>query len=320
MKRMSYSGRFGLLSLVIITLIFPVSAQVSLRTALDFDGDGAADYHMRTPGSTWSIRTNSPSFFMHPFGDPSQEFQAPGDYDGDGVGDIGVFNTFTGTWTWRESSTGAFVTNTNFGEPGDEPVARDYDGDGKTDLAVARRIGSDLTWHLLLNGVEVDLRPDCTFFDTDFVSPGDYDGDGLFDAAVQRPDPGTETSTFQICFAAGGFQSVLFGKDTDLNNPGDYDGDGKTDIAVTDHGFNPGDPLEWKIRRSSDLTQLTIVWGVGDTDTTAQNDYDGDGRTDLAFWRITEGRFHILNAATLSENIVPWGNLVDFPIAAYDTH
>src|SRR4030095_2276891 len=164
MRRTSYAGRFGVLVFAIIALIFPVSGQVSLRNALDFDGDGRADYYIwDTVNSNWSIRTNNTSFFVQRFGTYLADFPAPGDYDGDGKGDIGVFNDSTGTWSRIESSTGAIVTR-SFGQPCDEPVARDYDGDGKTDLAVVHTSGGALTWNILrsTDGVQITLRPDCT--------------------------------------------------------------------------------------------------------------------------------------------------------------
>jgi hypothetical protein len=319
MKISSYWSRSASTALTILTLIFTASGQAGLRNALDFDGDGRADYHVRTADSSWSIKTNNDTFFSHPFGDPSEEFHAPGDYDGDGIGDIAVFNDTTGTWVWRESSTGAFVTQ-DLGQLGDVPVARDYDGDGKTDPAIARYGGGVITWIIQRSsdGVETSTAwGEDNGVNGDFVAPGDYDGDGLFDLAVQHPE-GNGTSTFLISYSQGGTDSIIWGTDTDFNNPGDYDGDGKTDIAVTREGGSG--ELVWDIRRSSDLAQMTFNWGVFAGDLAVQNDYDGDGRSEVAVWRVAEGRFYLLNTFNLSVNLVPWGDPNDFPIAAYDTH
>ena len=76
----------------------------------------------------------------------------------------------------------------------------------------------------------------------------------------------------------------------------------------------------WRFRRSSDGVEVTLNWGRVFEDFVTQNDYNGDGRADLATWRPSEGRFYILDAVTLSVNIVPWGSPSDFPIAAYDNH
>ena len=317
MKKISYAGRFGFLALVIAGLVFPVSAQVSLRNALDFDGDGSADHFLWRPGAnTWLIRSSGGPSFFHQFGDESSMDEAPGDYDGDGKGDIATFDDSTATWSRIESSTGAVVTQV-FGQPNDFPVQRDYDGDGKTDLAVVRPVGGDLIWEVLRssNGVPTTLGGACGFQDTDFEAPGDYDGDGLFDAAVQRLNPGPQTSTFIICCSSGGTQSIPWGTDLDFNNIADYDGDGKSDIAVTTAGV--GGALVWNIRRSSDSTQMSIPWGLITEDDPVQNDYNGDGRAEIAVYRRDEARFYVLDPINGGVNLVPWGRPDDYPLANY---
>ncbi|HJS52016.1 MAG TPA: VCBS repeat-containing protein [Pyrinomonadaceae bacterium] len=323
MKRMSYVGRFGLLALVVFSLTFPASAQVGLRNALDFDGDGRADYYIwGILDSTWYIRTENDTNFVHPFGDIAiPEFPSPGDYDGDGKGEMAVFNDSTGVWTLRESSTGAVVTKV-FGQLFDIPVARDYDGDGKTDIAVIRdpdpfTTGNTLEWRVLpSDGPGETVQP--WGLDTHFVAPGDYDGDGRYDLAVYHPNGGN--TNFDIQFSAGGTVTIqLTGNDfTDASNPGDYDGDGKTDAALTREG--PGSTVLWVIKRSSDGAEVTFTWGNIFSDFIVQNDYNGDGRTELAVWRLTDAKFYIMDAVDSSVNQVPWGIPNDVPVAAYDTH
>ena len=60
----------------------------------------------------------------------------PGDYDGDGTTDLGVYRPATGTWSMRRSTDGDRASG--FGVDGDVPVPGDYDGDGTTDLGVHR--------------------------------------------------------------------------------------------------------------------------------------------------------------------------------------
>ncbi len=60
----------------------------------------------------------------------------PGDYDGDGVWDLAVFDTEGGYWYIR-SVTGEVITWANqWGWNTAKPVSGDFDGDGKCDLAV----------------------------------------------------------------------------------------------------------------------------------------------------------------------------------------
>jgi hypothetical protein len=75
-------------------------------------------------------------------------FYDPGDYDGDGKGDISIWRDTTGVW-WYIRSSNNTVGAGLFGVTGDEPVARDYDGDGKTDPAVVRRSNGQMIWYVL---------------------------------------------------------------------------------------------------------------------------------------------------------------------------
>ena len=64
----------------------------------------------------------------------------PGDYNGDGLTDLAVYHTSSGTWSARNQ----FVVQ--FGDATDTPVPGDYNGDGTTDVAVYRQ--STGTWYV----------------------------------------------------------------------------------------------------------------------------------------------------------------------------
>jgi len=310
-------------SAILFTLVLPSSAQLSLRKALDVNGDGRADYTIfRQTDNIWHTLLSSGGKSVATFfGIAGIDMTAPGDYDGDGKGDVAVFREIDGDWYWMNSSNRTFTVR-HFGSPGDEPVARDWDGDGKTDLAVVRRSNGVMIWFIeqSSNGAIIQKEFGAA---SDFTAPGDYDGDGKFDMAIQRPGTtAASRAVFHILSSqTGTVTATQWGRSTDLVIPGDYDGDGKTDIAVLREGVKPTDNLTWLIRRSAGGKSPNVVFGITGSDYNVQNDYDGDGKTDIAVYRNgTPGAFYVLRSSNGVVSTVPWGLENDFPVASYDTH
>ena len=118
----------------------------------------------------------------------------------------------------------------------------------------------------------------------------------------------------------GAFKAIGWGTSTDMVVPGDYDGDGKTDVAIVREGPTAESALTWYIRKSSDGGLIAASFGVTGDDLNVQNDYDGDGKTDIAVWRNSTGIFYILRSSDYGVSGVAWGAPNDFPVASYDTH
>lgn len=212
----------------------------------------------------------------------------PGDYDGDGIWDLGVFDENTGTWYILSLSNGVLAWGVQWGFYGATVVTGDYNGDGKHDLAVYDP-GSGYWYISSLDGSVVAWALAWGWSATDPVS-GDYDGDGADDLAVF-----CATDGYWYIHSLSETDSILMGGQWGWGSgpepvPGDYNGDTTNDLAF----FNPEDG-SWYIYS---LTGHTILFGYAwgwNGAVPVSGDYDGDGWDDLAVYNTEDGNWYIMS-------------------------
>ena len=247
--------------------------------------------------------------------------QAGYDRSNDGKADPTYFRPSNGTWNVLNSAGG---TNTLlFGLSGDIITAGDYTGDGQTDVSTYRSAAN--TWFYSTS--QTTPQSNVTYVpwgvSGDIPVPSDYDRDGKSDVAVWRPSDG-----FWYVLRSSN-NTVLYrqwGANGDTPVTGDFDGDLINDFVIVrpnEAGVTPN--YQWYLLQSNfDYGfPLTTRWGTAG-DRIVPGDYDGNGKTDIAVFRPSDGIWYVIpsNASTAINTArlgFQWGMIGDIPQPAdYD--
>jgi hypothetical protein len=125
------------------------------------------------------------------------------------------------------------------------------------------------------------------FAGTNLIPVVDFHGDGKSDVSVFRPSD----RYWYIRRSLGDQDYIRWGLDTDKPVPGDYDGDGRTDVAVHRKLIAFPETGTWWVMYSQDHNYCVTRWAsnnIGEFDIPVPADYDGDGETDLAYYRLSD--------------------------------
>ena len=246
-----------------------------------------------------------------------------GDFNGDGVDEIGVFND--GYWMIDINGNGKWDQDdmiAKLGDAKDYPVTGDWDGDGKDDIgiygpqwegdpeAIAREPGlPDLANRLSTRPKNIPpLQPEATdgarimrltsfgqsradlidhvfgYGDSDHVPVvGDWNGDGIRTIGLYR------AGTWKIDLNGDGKLDAgegqfAFGQSGDRPVVGDFNGDGVEEFGVYRNG-------KWIIdingNREMDAHDRVFELG-GSNDTPVAGDWDGDGKDEPGLYHSSE--------------------------------
>jgi hypothetical protein len=257
--------------------------------------------------STASTKIN----IIDPLLELSEIHPIAGDFNGDGVADIGIFKALTGEWDIAVSDHGRFTFFTerksDMGSSGWVPFTGDFNGDGFTDIG-ARNYGNEdgnIKWALYDPGSQsfgdVTLINDF-FSGSDWLhTTGDFNGDGCIDIGRYYPRGGNwqvalsdngSFSSFPHMDSGEPFANFSFGGSGWSPVVGDFNADGLTDICI----FLSSEGI-WRVAFSNGSTFITdgSDWlrgfGVGKTPITG--DFNSDGMTDVGYFDRDTGEWYV---------------------------
>ncbi len=256
------------------------------RGLTDYDGDGKSDLAVLSADRSLFVFLATGDRFaqMHweaGAAGPGLYHAAPGDYDGDGILDLGLFDEAAGIFYVRYSSTGMAASAT-LGGPGCRPAVADYDGDGRSDPAVYQ--AAEGYWTGWLSAENYSQKYTYAGGPRYAPVPADYDGDGLADPVAYSRVIGAWAGRL----SGLGYQPValLSGVPDAQAVPGDYDGDGLADLALYQAAGG-----QWLVRLSNhgawDVSAALVLGGPGYVP--VPGDYDGDGLSDPAVYSAAAG-------------------------------
>jgi len=230
-----------------------------------------------TPAPT-PEKTPSPVPTCGPIVVPDRAVIQSGDYNGDGVADVGIFRPSAGFWSVNN------LTRAYFGASIDHPASGDYNGDGTSELAVFRP--SQGLWSIK------DLTR--VFFGgpDDLSAPSDYDGNGSCDIAIFRENGGM--------WSVRNISRFYFGATDDWPLPGDWDGNGTDEAGL----YRPS-VGQWMVRN------VSRFYLGSSTDWPIPGDYKGEGALSAGIFRPCSGMWALRDTTR-----VFFGNCSDYPVQA----
>jgi len=237
--------------------------------------------------------------------DPNQSrsdfYPVLGDFNGDGVTDIGLHNNSSGVWEIAISDDGNFTSApdwlSGFGDSKDWlTLGGDFDGDGYNDIGIYNNTTGECRI-AFSNGSSFDIQQDewLTFADASYdwqPLTGDFNGDGKTDFGLYNKKSGT----LKVAASDGSSFGILdekipsFGGNDEVALAGDFNGDALPDIVI--YNESSGD---WSVAFNvGSGFQDQGVWkpGYAAGEKILVTDFNSDGLVDIGYFEKDEGRWH----------------------------
>lgn len=223
-----------------------------LKTNFDRDGDHVSDPIVFRPSEAKFYQRKSTLAPNSVSLGNSSSTPVHGDFDGDGIDDVGVVNLVSGFYNWSivKSTNGQVRNVATWGISGDQVAVADYDNDGKDDVAVYRP--STGTWWIIYeSGSQQTLYGG----DSGVNVRADFDRDGVADRVAWVPN----TGLWKLHFSSGGFvYAVNWGLSGDVPFSGDFSGDGYDDYVV----WRPSNGTWYVKAYQGEVTDEIVQWGL----------------------------------------------------------
>jgi subtilisin-like proprotein convertase family protein len=244
-----------------------------------------------------------------------------GDYNGDGVADLGVYTPPPlagpqGLWTLGLLGT-PVTTSQSFGNAGDVPIPGDFDGDGITDFALFRPSTSQ--WIIM----QSTAGPEILSYGAvgkDIPVPAGYDINGQYDIAVYTPSI-AEWSILHNGVTGLSQTHTFFGfGQLDQPVPADFEGTGHAQLAVyrpANSSPTAHDAGNWYVLNpTTGGTDAVVNLGFQAGDVPVPGDYDAIGRAEPAIYRPSTGQFIVYNPSSnkLETYTVPGATSASIPV------
>ncbi|WP_367343454.1 FG-GAP repeat domain-containing protein [Methanomethylovorans sp.] len=200
-----------------------------------------------------------------------------GDWDGDGVTDLGVYNTAGNNFLLQADSGFTII---GLGWPGVTPVVGDWDGNGAEEVGVYDNAGTWALWNTSTGSADI------VGFGWEGTEPvvGDWDGDGTTDLGIYN-----RNGNNFVLWTDSGYEVIGLGWEGVTPVVGDWDGDGKHEVGVYDNGT-------WALWNTSTGSADIVGFGWEGTEPVV-GDWDLDGISDLAIYNNQGNNFLLQNGS-----------------------